>query len=343
MIAALPLWAVFAVFAAAGAVIFLTGTRLSGLADQIADRTGIGEALIGGVLLGAATSLSGSIVSLTAALDGRASLAFSNGVGGIAAQTAFLAVADLTHRRANLEHAAADLANVFQATVLLILLAIPLVAWTAPEAAFWSVHPASLALVVAYGIGLAGSRRIRNEPMWRPVSTRDTREDVPEDPEEARRSPVRPLIAFGAIMGVAAVAGWTIAQAGGAITDALGLSATLVGALMTAVVTSLPELVTTVAAVRRGALSLAVGGIIGGNTFDMLFLTISDLGYREGSIYHAVGPGDYFWIAVAILMTGVLLAGLVLRERQGPGGVGLESVLMLAIYAAAILLQVLSG
>ena len=57
----------------------------------VADRTGLGEAVVGGVLLGAATSFSGTIVSLTAALDGRASLAFSNGIGGIAAQTAFKA------------------------------------------------------------------------------------------------------------------------------------------------------------------------------------------------------------------------------------------------------------
>ena len=86
---------------------------MTDLADRIADRTGWGEALIGGVLLGAATSFSGTIVSLSSALDGRASLAFSNGVGGIAAQTAFLAIADLLYRRANLEHAAAELANVF--------------------------------------------------------------------------------------------------------------------------------------------------------------------------------------------------------------------------------------
>jgi cation:H+ antiporter len=43
------------------------------------------------------------------------------------------------------------------------------------------------------------------------------------------------------------------------------------------------ELVTTIAAVRRGALQLAVGGIIGGNTFDTLFLTAADVSYREGS------------------------------------------------------------
>ena len=73
-------------FAAAGIVTFV-GIAMSRLADIIADRTGLGEALIGGVLLGMATSLGGVVVTAKAALDGDASLAFSNAVGGIAIQT----------------------------------------------------------------------------------------------------------------------------------------------------------------------------------------------------------------------------------------------------------------
>ena len=53
---------------------------------------------------------------------GDASLAVSNAVGGIAAQTLFLAIADLLHKRANLEHAAAEPANLFQAVMLIVLL-----------------------------------------------------------------------------------------------------------------------------------------------------------------------------------------------------------------------------
>jgi len=113
--------------------------------------------------------------------------------------------------------------------------------------------------------------------------------------------------------------------------------------LITAVVTSLPELVTTLAAVRRGALQLAVGGIIGGNTFDTLFLMIADVGYRDGSIYHAIALTDLFWLAVAMLMTGVLMLGLMYREKQGPAGIGRESLLLLSIYAGAIAVQAFVG
>lgn len=94
MISELALPYLLAILAAGAAVVLVCGLRMTGLADDIADRTGMGEAVTGGVLLGGATSLSGSFVSLTAALNGQASLAFSNGIGGIAAQTAFLALGD---------------------------------------------------------------------------------------------------------------------------------------------------------------------------------------------------------------------------------------------------------
>lgn len=340
MIDALPLPAVFAVFAVAAAVVGLGGVRMTGLADRLADRTGLGEALAGGLLLGMATSLSGTVVSVTAAIDGRASLAFANGVGGIAAQTAFLAIADLSYRKANLEHASADAASLFQAALLMLMMSLPIVAFAAPEATLLGLHPASLVLVAVYIAGVQTMRRVRETPMWRPTLTRETRNDTPDEDEAERRRRTWTLgLEFALLMTVLGVAGWAIAESGGRISDAAGISATAVGALMTAVVTSLPELVTTLAAVRRGALQLAVGGILGGNCFDMLFLSLSDAAYREGSLYHAVAAGDLFWLAAGLAMTAVLLIGLIVREKRGIGGIGFESAWILAIYAGAVALQ----
>lgn len=326
----------------AAVVILFVGLHMTELADRIADRTGLGEAMVGGVLLGAATSFSGTIVSLTAALDGRASLAFSNGVGGIAAQTAFLAIADIIYRRANLEHAAAELANIFQCGVLLVLLAVPVTAFATPEIAVWGVHPASFLIVLIYGYSVVTTARLREAPMWRPVDTDETRADEPKEGDTPDKPARWLLLRFLLFMLLLGLAGWVISQVGAQVVDRFQLSASLVGALMTAVITSLPELVTTIAAVRRGALQLAVGGIIGGNTFDTLFLTISDLGYRDGSIYHAVGSDDLFWLAIGMLMTGILLLGLIYREKRGPGSIGRESLALLCIYAGAIAVQAVS-
>lgn len=337
--------ALLAAFALAALVVLVGGVRLTGLADRLADRTGLGEAITGAVLLGAATSLSGSIVSITAAFDGHASLAYSNSIGGIAAQTAFLAIADITYRKANLEHAAAELANIFQAVVLIVLLTLPLVAFSLPEASLFAVHPVSLVIPAVYVAALLAMRGLRETPMWRPVSTLETRTDTaePEDAQSRAQSTPSLFAGFLLLMVLLGASGWVIAKAAAELTGRLALSESLVGAMATAVVTSLPELVTTVAAVRRGALQLAVGGIIGGNTFDTLFLTAADVSYREGSLYHAVGMGDYFWNVTGILMTGVLLGGLILRQRMGPGRIGIESLLLLVIYAGALTMQAVTG
>lgn len=108
------------------------------------------------------------------------------------------------------------------------------------------------------------------------------------------------------------------------------------GGLFTAVATSLPELVTAIAAVKQGALTLAVGGIIGGNSFDVLFLAFADISYREGSIYHAITHRQLFIIAMTQAMTGILLLGLLRREKSGFANIGFESILVLMCYLIII-------
>ena len=339
MIANLSLLPLMAVFAVAVAVVVLSSIKATGLADVIADRTRMGEALVGGLILGGATSLAGVVVSVNAALAGDASFAFSNAVGGIAAQTLFLALADMVYRRANLEHAAAEPANLFQAVLLIGLLALPLCAVAAPEVSILGFHPVSLVMFLAYLGGLKVASAVADRPMWRPVQTEATREDTPDDPDAANKSALRPALLFAGLVALMGLGGLAISEVGGVLITRFGLASSLVGAVITAVVTSLPELVTTLVAVRRGALQLAVGGIIGGNTFDTLFLVASDVSYRDGSLFHAIGANDLYWLATGLLMTAVLLGGLIVRQRAGPGRIGVESVLMIAIYGTALGLE----
>ena len=328
------------VFLASAGIVTLVGARLAGEADALADRTGLGEAVFGGVLLGASTSLSGIVTSFTAASHGLASLAVSNAVGGISAQTTFLVIADLLYRRVNLEHAAADANNMLMAAVLLLMLSVPLAAAAAPPVAVMGVHPASITLVAIYLFGARSSIGLRKQPMWRPEGTSDTRLDTPDDKSAYSRSSTRMIATFAVLSIVLAVCGFLIARTAAVISHDLGLSQTLVGAVMTAVATSLPELVTTLAAVRRGALQLAIGGIIGGNTFDVLFLSISDAAYREGSIYHAMTRPDSLMLVGSIMITAVLLMGLIMRERRG---IGFEGAAILTIYAGLLGVLVYMG
>jgi len=331
-----------AVFVFAALLICLVGTRITTLADQLADRSGIGEALMGGVLLGAITSMSGSVLSVTAAWNGHPELAVSNAIGGMAAQLAFLAVADLCYRNANLEHAAASTENMLQGTVLLCLLSVLLVAIYSPQWKIFHIHPGTVLLLLGYAYGIRLVQQGKHSPMWKPTDTKDTREDVREK-GNMKLSMWRLWTEFAVMALLLALLGWQLQIAAVNISLGSGISHALMGGVLTAITTSLPELVTSIAAVRRGALTLAVSGIIGGNAYDSLFVAFSDIAYLPGSIYHTVSDRLVFWIAVNCLMTSILLLGLLFRERRGIGGIGFESALTLLVYLAAATLLVSGG
>jgi cation:H+ antiporter len=304
----------------------------------VADRTGLGEALVGSVLLGASTSLPGITTSVTAAWAGEAELAKSNAIGGIAAQTAFLSIADFFNRRANLEHAAASLPNILLGGLLIGLLALVLLAADGPAVAIYGVHPATPLLLIAYLGGLHLARRTRNDPQWWPRRTALTRVDVPEPPEKGEAGAVGLTVRFLVAALLTAGAGWLVARAGIGLAEQTGLSRSVVGGLFTALSTSLPELVTAIAAVRAGALTLAVGNILGGNAFDVLFAAAADVAYREGSIYHAIGAPERFMVGLAILLAATLVVGLIQREKRGVANIGFESMLILLLYLTGFLI-----
>ncbi|ERJ20156.1 sodium/calcium exchanger membrane protein [Salinisphaera shabanensis T35B1] len=341
-ISGLGLEASLGFFALIAVIIAVVGTRLTHIADDLADRTGLGEAIAGAVLLGAATSLSGIVVSVTAALKGEPELAMSNALGGIAVQTVFLAIADGVYQRANLEHAAASTANLAQSALLICLLSLLLLAPYTPAYTLLGIHPATLVLFVGYGFGLRVVNDAEQLRMWAPRETGETREDRPDD-SALSRSLISLWLGFLALAALLGLSGFVLEIVASRIGEQTGLGATAVGVILTAICTSLPELVTSIAAVRRGALQLAVGGIIGGNAFDCLFAGAADLAYRDGSIYHAVPEQTLLWMALSILMTGVLLLGLIRREKNGVGNIGFESATMVVLYGFGIATAVLAA
>ncbi|MFD2829903.1 calcium/sodium antiporter [Corticicoccus populi] len=77
------------------------------------------------------------------------------------------------------------------------------------------------------------------------------------------------------ILGLAAIifGGDLVVNSATEIAIALGMSQALVGLTIVAIGTSLPELVTSVAAARKGQASMAVGNLIGSNIFNIFFVT----------------------------------------------------------------------
>lgn len=323
-------------------VIGVAGVRLTRYAERFAELSGLGQAITGALVLGAVTSLSGMVTSFTAAAGGHAELAVSNALGGIAAQTLFLVLGDIAYRRTNLEYAAAEEANLTQAVLVIALLVLPILAMTGPDLGLGvegllRVHPVTPLLIAGYLAGLRLTAGSYHQPQWQPVEGADTGD--PEQPVRGKPGELAGLaarlLALGAVVGVT---GWLLSGIAVAATQQNGLSETAAGSLFTAIATSLPELVTALAAIRRGALGLAVGDILGGNAFDVLFVALSDLFYNEGSIYHAVGERQVFLVALGIVMTALLLLGLLRREKHGVANIGFESALVLVAYLGGMTL-----
>lgn len=329
---------IVAVFVVAAAVTVLCSVWLAGLGDVLADRTGWGEAFFGAVFFGLATSLSGVVMSGASAAGDRPDLAYGNAVGGIAAQTVAIVVADACYRPANLEHAAASSRNLLFGCLLIALLGTALLGSLSPELTVLGVHPVSAVLVALY---VGGLHLIRDDgqPMWHAVRTRQTVPDVPHrEGRWARRGTVSLWARFVLVAIVVVVGGWAVARAAADLATTTGLRAGLVGAGFMGLVNALPETVTSVAAVRRGAVTLAIAAIIGGNCLDVLNLVLGDLIYQGGSLYHAAGSDQLFLTNAALVMTAVLLGGLLVRQERGWLRLGFDGVLLIGVYLASVVL-----
>lgn len=321
-----------AAMAVSAVVIAIVGPRLARVADRLADRTGLGEAVAGAVLLGAATSLPGLVTTAVGAAAGDGGFALSNALGGIAVQTSFIPIADLALLRVNLEHSAASLPNLLQAVLLLTMLSLVLMAVAGPDIDVAGLHPVSLVLIGVYLYGIRISRRAHRVPMWLPEETAQTVMDRPDTPA-GDETMARLWTRFGLFAAVMATAGWTVARAGLSIVEATGFTSSEVATLLTGVVTSLPELVVLLAAVRIGAPTLGVANIIGGNAFDTMFMPVADAFLRGGSVYHAAPAETAFVLGLTLALTAVFTGGLLSRQQKG---IGFEGLAIAALYLVGV-------
>lgn len=90
----LQLWWLIGIFIAGAGLVWWTGFRISIYANTISNRTGIGKAFIGALLLGAITSLPEAATTITASFDNNVDLAVNNLIGGVTLQVTILAIAD---------------------------------------------------------------------------------------------------------------------------------------------------------------------------------------------------------------------------------------------------------
>ncbi|HVW37151.1 MAG TPA: hypothetical protein VHB99_07590 [Pirellulales bacterium] len=148
-----------------------------------------------------------------------------------------------------------------------------------------------------------------------------------------------PLLQF-VISGLAIVAaGTALTHFADRITEATKLGRRLVGSILLAGATSLPELTIDINAVRLGAPDLAVGDLVGSSLFNLLILALIDLSrHSRGQMFSRTAAAHALSGTASIALTAIAALSI-LTSRQWPGasvgGVSLGGIAILIAYAFA--------
>ena len=328
------------VFAATAAIVVAAGTVLARSGDVIAARTNLGGLWIGSVFLAFATSLPEITTDIAAVRLAAPDLAAGDLFGSSMANMLILGIISFApgggdlFRKATLDHALyASLAIVLTCIAAVTIL-------MHPTTTLLGVGPGSLVLLVGYAIGSRAAYRssaiAREAGATVEMSGAGTEAagTVPAEPPSLRRAV---LMFIGASIVVLVVAP-RFAKTAEQIAILTGIGTTFVGTWLVGLATSLPELVTSLAAVRLRAFDLAVGNLFGSNAINMTVFVLLDAAYGRGPILGAVSPVHALTALVAVGLMGIAVAALVYRAKGRSRLREPASALIILGYAVGLVL-----
>ncbi len=95
----------------------------------------------------------------------------------------------------------------------------------------------------------------------------------------------------------------------------LNLGASLAGALLLGIATSLPELTSCVSLVKIGNFNVAVGNVVGSNLFNFLIIFISDLLFIGGTVYNFTDNQTKNLVLFGLISTILMLTVLKIKDK----------------------------
>jgi cation:H+ antiporter len=334
------------VFAAAAAATWVAGVFLSRTTDALDVRFGLGDELGGLILLAVTGSLPEVAITASAALSGHLDLAVGNLIGGVAIQTLVLVALDAASGPERpLSFRVGSLVPVIEALMVVVVLATVLAgAALRSSTNLLGASPTSYAVVVFWVAGDWVFNGVRIHPPWvgvAPEATpgrRHARQPLPGRPHPftgVRTAVVAAIFGAGALVTLGA--GVLLQASGDQLAHRMGLQGAIFGATFLAAATALPEISSGIAAVRLGDMQLAVGDILGGNSFQLTLFLLADL-LAGTPVIVAAHHSDVWLGGLGLLLTGIAAAAIVARPRRTFAGLGIDSLAMLVIYAAGIAL-----
>lgn len=324
-------------FLASAAVIVIAGSALTRYADALADLTGLGRLLIGSVLLAAVTSLPELAVDISAVRMGANDLAVGDLMGSSVINLMILGILDLCHRSPQKMLSRVSAAHALPGVLSIGLTAIACGAIALgsrfPLATIAGIGPGPLLIAVVYTLGM---RLVYLDQRTASHPTVGGKHDVPI-PAGQKMTLARAVTGF-VVAGVAILAaGPFLASSADQLAAHSGLGRTFVGSVFVALCTSLPELVTSIAAVRLGAFELAVGNIFGSNAFNMVILLPLDA-VSPGALLSQVSHSHAVTGLCAIGITCVAIAGQLYHEEKRRKLLEPDALLVIGLCIASMLL-----
>ncbi|MHA1189434.1 MAG: sodium:calcium antiporter [Alphaproteobacteria bacterium] len=340
MFATFPLLINLGFFALVATAVWHAGTRLAAYADEISDRRRIGKAIMGLIFLATATSLPEIVTATTAALAGNAQLLLANIFGSITMQTAILAVADAVAIGASITFYPRKPTPILEGILLVLLLAIlQAIILYGERTLVFHVGFGACLIAIAYLVIIAMLRQFDEKDTWLAIEFPKESGDPPVNPWPERMAKVDMsglLARFAAASLVILICGILLVALSEEIAVQSGLGQGFIGVTILAASTSLPELSTTIMAVRLRSYTMAISNIFGSNLIMIILLLPADILYTDGLLLAQADPIATFAILTGIIVTIIYVIGLVIRSSRTVFGIGIDSLLVLSIYVASL-------
>lgn len=252
------LFMVLLLFAAGLMCIIKGGDLFVDAASWIAEASGIPKFIIGATVVSFATTMPEMLVSVFAALQGNADIAVGNAVGSVTANVGLIMCVALICMECAMTR------KQFGVKACLLLAAI-LALFGFTRDGQLSVLESVLILVIFVGFLVESLIAARQEQG----------SELPAQEERPKIDKKTVLLNIGKfLLGAAGIVlgAQLLIDNGSALARMLGVPDAVIAATMIAIGTSLPELVTTLTAIKKKQASLSVGNIIGANIMDLTLI-----------------------------------------------------------------------
>jgi cation:H+ antiporter len=322
-------------FLLSAAVVVIAANYLAKNGDIIAVRTKLGGLFVGTIFLAAATSLPEMLASINAFQAGFPNLAAGNFFGSNMVNMVLLALIDLMFfqvplmRRIAINHSlTAGL------TILLMLIAVTSMVAEVNITVGW-VGLVSIIIIAAYFVGL---RIIQQGSRGMATAVAPHIEPGPNFPSLRRG-----LFGFAIATIVLVAVVPFLVDASTGIAEITGLGTGFIGVALLSVVTSLPELIAALAAMRINAFDMAVGNLFGSSVFNMFALGLADFFYFEGSFLSAIDSNFVLVGLLGLVLTAMALLGTLARVERRILFIELDSAAILLVYILGMYLLYIRG